>query len=299
MALDVIIVSHGDGAWLGACLRSLRARSGGAQLEIVIVENGGEVHDRGALGSDVEVIEVDNRGFGAANNVGLKATSGEFALLLNPDTEIASGTLAAAVAEIEARQDVGLLAVRQLDGDGQLFPSIRRFPRVRHLVANALGVERLPVLRDRLGERVLAPSAYDRLRDIDWTTGAVMLVRREAMSAVGGFDERYFLFSEETDLARRLRDAGWRAVHSPVLEVVHHAGKAGVHPRREAQMAYARMQYARAHSPRLQRAAYQAVLISSHALRSLLRRDPEGRRAARYSLAVLLGRRPQPYGSQG
>ena len=122
--------------------------------------------------------------------------------------------------------------------------------------AQALANERWPLLGKRLGERVLDPAPYARRDPFDWTTGAVLAVRREAFEAVGGFDEDFFLFSEETDLCKRVQDVGWQARLEPRVTFIHHAGKAGIDPAREAQMAYARLQYARKHFSRLRAAAY-------------------------------------------
>jgi GT2 family glycosyltransferase len=302
-ALDVLIVSHGDGHWLGPCLRSLESHRGDIDTRVVIVENGPHEPDYPAEVTEdpgVLVVRSPNRGFAAGNNLGLRHCGADLVLLLNPDTEIASGTLAAAAAEMDDDPEIGMLAVRQLNPDRTLYPSIRRFPGAVRSLANGFGVERARWLNRRLGERDLDLDRYDRRREIDWTTGAVMLVRREALRSAGDFDERYFLFSEETDLAKRIKDAGWRIVHSPALEVVHYAGKAGVAPKREAQLAYSRLQYARRHFSPAHRVAYRAVLALHHFLRiaALSVRGPTATSSAEASkacLRVLLAGGPPPY----
>lgn len=295
MNCDVVIVSYGDAEWLPPLLRSLEAHRGDCDIRVIVVENGS--HDAGyppgvAEAGQVRVLRSANRGFAAANNLGLSHSTAETVFFLNPDTELVRGTLAAALAELEAAPDIGMLAVRQLDPDGALFASIRRFPTAARLFANALGVERVPWLGAVAGERDLRMGRYGRRVDIDWTTGAAMLVRREALRSAGDFDERYFLFSEETDLARRLRAAGWRIVHSPSLEIVHHAGKAGADPRREAQMAYARLQYARRHFSPAHRALHRLVLLAHHGLRLAI---PARRAASLWCLQVAAGLSAPPY----
>ena len=142
--------------------------------------------------------------------------------------------------------------------------------------------------------------AYERTGTFDWTTGAVLAVRREAFEAVGGFDERFFLFSEETDLCKRIQDRGWGAHVEPGVTFVHHAGKAGVHPAREAQMAHARLQYARKHFGRVRAASYRAVLLTHHAMRLASLRLLGSTRtssapASARALRVLLGTEQAPY----
>ena len=170
------------------------------------------------------------------------------------------------------RPDVGLLAVRQVTSDGSLWPSLHRFPSLRRALAQALASEKWPGVGGRVGERVLDSDRYSRGGPFDWTTGAVLAVRREAFEAIGGFDERFFLFSEETDLCKRIQDVGWEAHLEPGVTFVHHAGKAGVDPPREAQMAYARLQYAKKHFSRPGVAAYHAILLLHHLLRFVVLR---------------------------
>jgi len=211
-----------------------------------------------------------------------------------------SGTLAEAVEILDSRPAIGLLAVKQLESDGAVYPSMRRYPTVTRTLVQALGSERWPVVGGRIGERILDLDAYERETPCDWTTGAVMFVRRAALESAGDFDERFFLFSEEADLALRIRQAGWDIVHTPQIAVVHYAGKAGVSPRREAQMAYARQQYAAKHFSRARRLAFTVALGVGHLLRivALAGREPtdsSSEAASRASLRVLARRDPPPF----
>ena len=123
-----------------------------------------------------------------------------------------------------------------------------------------------------------------------------MLARREALDAVGGFDERFFLYSEEVDLCLRMRRAGWQIVHVPTLTILHHGsdGRA-LDPRLAGQSAWAQLQYARKHLPPHSQAAFRAALLLRYGARSL-HPEPRRRRAARAATALLLGRRPPPFG---
>jgi N-acetylglucosaminyldiphosphoundecaprenol N-acetyl-beta-D-mannosaminyltransferase len=301
--LEVVIVSHRDGRWLERCVASLERGAGACTHRATIVENGGSPIPL-AESPHRRVLYVENDGFGAANNVGARGSSAEFLLFLNPDTELVDGTLEHLVQTMRGRPEVGLVAVRQVTSSGGLWPSLHRFPSVGRALAAALASEKWPLFGPRFGERVLDAAPYSRSGPFDWTTGAVLAVRREAFEAVGGFDERFFLFSEETDLCKCIQDAGWAAHVEPGVTFVHHAGKAGVHPPREAQMAYARLQYARKHFGRARAAAYHVILLMHHALRFALlshRGGTESPSAAASELAlrVLLGHAQPPYGSNG
>jgi GT2 family glycosyltransferase len=268
----VIIVSHNGKRWLDAALSTLYASAGDLDLDVVVVDNGGDgsaayVEERFP---QARTIVCANRGFGAANNEALATADARYVLFLNPDTEFLSGDLEGPVAALDRRPRIGLAGVRQVGAGGELAPSIRRFPSTRNMLAEALAVERIPALRRFLGERVLAPSAYERETACDWTSGSFMIARREALADTGGFDERFFLFSEETDLCRRLKDAGWDVAHLPLVTIRHFESERSATPRMEAQAAYARLQFARKHFARV--APYRLAMALRYALRA--RREP-------------------------
>jgi N-acetylglucosaminyl-diphospho-decaprenol L-rhamnosyltransferase len=297
--LEVVIVSHRDERWLEPCLNSLQSAAGACAYRATIVENGGSPISLPET-SDRRVLYTENRGFAAANNAGASGSAADLLLFLNPDTELTGGTLELLVTAMRNRPELGLLAVRQVTGDGRLWPSLHRFPSLRRALAQALASEKWPGLGKRLGERVLDMRRYSRDGPFDWTTGAALAVRRDAFDAVGGFDERFFLFSEETDLCKRIQDAGWKARLEPRITFVHHAGKAGVHPAREAQMAYARLQYAKKHFTRPGAGAYHAILVAHHLVRLVVLRFRGATRsssapASALALSVLVGRSQPPF----
>jgi GT2 family glycosyltransferase len=185
----VIIVSHNGKRWLDGCLGTLFAGAGDLALDVVVVDNGSD-------GSAAHVeewfprartIRCANRGFGAANNVGLATAKARYVLFLNPDTEFLSGSLEELVRALDQQPAVGLAGVRQLGGDDRLAPTMRRFPSTLNMLAEALAVERAPIARRFLGERVIAPERYEREQSCDWTSGSFMLVSREALD---GFQRR-------------------------------------------------------------------------------------------------------------
>jgi N-acetylglucosaminyl-diphospho-decaprenol L-rhamnosyltransferase len=263
-----IIVSHDGKRWLDAALGSLYASAGSLDLDVVVVDNGSDgsaahVEERFPR---ARTIVCANRGFGAANNAALATADARYVLFLNPDTEFLAGNLEGLVAALERRPRIGLAGVRQVGGGGEVAPSIRRFPSTLNMLAEALAIERVPLLRRFLGERVLAPAAYERETPCDWTSGSFMLARREALADSGGFDERFFLFSEETDLCWRLKDAGWDVAHLPLVTIRHFESERSATPRMEAQAAYARLQFARKHFTRV--SPYRLAMALRYGLRA-------------------------------
>ena len=195
--------------------------------------------------------------------------------------------------------EVGAAGVRQLSPDGTLHPTIRLFPTPLRVLGEALAGERLPF--GRLRQRVLDAGSYERETPCDWTSGSFVLVRREALESAGIWDERFFIYSEEVDLCKRIRDAGWQILHVPSLTIVHHVGK-GVrartaHVRTAQQNAFGLVQYAEKHFTPARRAAFLGALTAYYGLRALPRPggDGDARAAARRALSVLAGRHGSPY----
>jgi GT2 family glycosyltransferase len=300
--LAIIVVSANSGRWLRPCLASVFARAGDASLEVVVVD--AECTDDTAAATAefpaARLLPVENHGFAYGNNRAFLATTAPYVLFLNPDTEILDGSLGELVAQLERRPEVGLVGVRQVTPDGELWPTIRRFPSpLRHLL-ESLGSERLPWRGSWLGERELDPEAYERETPCDWTSGSFMLARREAVLAAGLMDERFFIYCEEPDLCLRITRAGWQIRHLPSMTILHHAGRSGYAAQFMAQEAYARRQYMKKHFPPLRRGVAIAAYGLGYALRGVLggrRRKlaAEQRRASRAALAVFLRSGPPPF----
>lgn len=302
--LAVIIVSTNEAQWLRACLTTLFERTGDIAIDVVVVDNESTDGTRALVEAEfpaARVVWSRNLGFSHANNRGVMTTNARYVLFLNPDTEIVEGTLAELVSALDERPGVGLAGVKQTTGDGELFPTIRRFPSAVRALGEALGSERFPWHASWLGERELALSLYEREIDCDWTSGSFMIARREALESGGLFDERFFIYSEETDLCYRIKQAGWEIRHLPLMMIIHHAGKAGVNPKMEAQNAYTRLQYARKHFSRGHRGLYTGGVLFRYALRAVISgRDKDAsaarRSASRRALRVLTGREQPPFG---
>ena len=301
--LSVIVVSTNEAHWLVKCLETVYAHAGDARLDVVVVDN--ESSDgTGRLVADhfpqARVVRCPNRGFPHANNRALMTAMARYVLFLNPDTEIVEGDFGELVSMLDHRPDVGLVGVKQLTGDGDLYPTIHRFPNAARAFGEALTTERWSRRPAWLGERYLDLDGYEEERECDWTTGAYMLSRREALLSAGFMDERFFLFSDEPDLCLRLRRAGWKIIHTPAMTIVHHIGKAGLKPRLVAQDVYARRVYAEKHFAPPHQALYITALATRHGLRAIAPggRDADRRRAAsREALRTLIGRSAPPFGA--
>ena len=277
------------------CLSSVYAKSGNLELDVVVVDSGSTDDTVDLVRRefpDVRVLTTENRGFASANNRGLEVVDAEWVLFLNPDTRILSGTLEELVSLLRARPTVGLAGVRQIDENGVMDPTMRRFPNAVRSLFASLGAERLP-FRAVMARRTCARPGALRSRDAcDWTVGSFMLARKAAIDDVGGMDERFFLYCEETDFCLRIRQAGWSVVHLPQMTIFHQSRSGSDALSR--QMAFARRQYMAKHfAPSTES---RARLRSASGTRSAPSRPDAGRRppptaSARSALATLSGSR--------
>jgi N-acetylglucosaminyl-diphospho-decaprenol L-rhamnosyltransferase len=300
--LAIITVSTNEAHWIRPCLRTVFAHLGDVSGDVVVVDN--DSHDGTADVVSTEfpgarVVWARNHGFGHANNRALMTCNARYVLLLNPDTEIVEGTFAELVRMMDARPTVGLVGVRQVNAEGRLDTTIRRFPTALRAFGDALSAERLPARPPWLGERELDPAAYEKEFACDWTSGSFMLVRREAIESAGCFDERYFMYSDETDLCRRIKTAGWDIRHLPQMTIIHHEGKAGITAHIESLGGVTRIMYARKYFSPGHRALYGCAVMLRYLVRSVYAGsgDPGRlrRAASRRVVATLLGREPVPY----
>ena len=236
--LAVVVVNYNAGDYLPRCLGSVFASSGDLSLDVVVVDNGSrDGSAASAVAAHPRARLIENRsnfGFAAAANIGIRATEAPYVLLLNPDAEIVSGTLASLVKVADDRPDAGAVGPLVRNPDRTIQPSARRVPRTFEALMHAfLG----PVAPGNTWTRAYTLADWDRTteREVEWISGSAMLLRRRALHDVGVFDERYFMYVEDVDLCTRLRRSRWTVLFSPELEVIHEIGvSARGQPRRMA-----------------------------------------------------------------
>lgn len=296
--LSVVIVTHNGRALALATLESALASVDDISVEWVLVDSGSGDGTPDAIEArwpDLRVTRLPNIGFAAANNAGFRAARGRYLLALNPDTVVRAGRLDALVRALDERPEIGAASVIQEEPHGRL-QSIRRDPSLSRALGEALLLRRLPGC-GTWQERELDQRVYATERAADWLVGAVLVLRREALDAVGGFDERFFMYCEEADLCRRVRAAGWEVRHLPVMRILHYGG--APNPSLAAQATFARMLYAGKHFGRVEALAYRGILALHHLVRLAglcLRRGQAERLAGeRRALQVVLGLAPPPF----
>ena len=241
MDISIIIVNWNTKELLQKCLHSIQKEVKDIAYEVIIVDNA-SVDDsvamvRNEFPSAILICNNENRGFGAANNQALRVARGKYALLLNSDTLPTKNAAGKLFAFIERRTDTAIVCGQLLNADGSKQNSIASFPSLLTLIVSQ------PLLEYLLPHKF--PSKrynYSMPIEVDSAIGACMLVRMTAIQEVGLFDECYFFFFEETDLAYVMRKKGWKVFYIPDAFIYHFQGQSIGHNER-SRMEFYRSRY--------------------------------------------------------
>ena len=229
MRLSAVIVSYRSRDDLLDCLQSLEADAAGLEAETLVIDNDSRDGTGAAVAGRFPAARViengENAGFARAVNQAIAATHGAYVLILNPDCIVRPGALRALIGQLAGQPRCAIAAPRLLNPDGSLEYSARSFPGAIAFLFNRYSLLTRLFPRNRWSRRYLM-SDWDHasVRDVDWVSGACMLVRREAIEQVGGLDEAYFMFNEDVDWCRRMGQSGWTVTYVPSAEVVHRVG---------------------------------------------------------------------------
>jgi N-acetylglucosaminyl-diphospho-decaprenol L-rhamnosyltransferase len=288
--VDVVVVAYRSGDTLRGCVEPLSAMP---HVNVVVVDNAcPDDSTRTVADLPLEIVRSPrNGGFSYGCNLGAARGTAPYLLFLNPDARLDEAALGVLLAVLREDAGTALVAPRILDDDGSLSWSLRRYPRLRSTYAQALFLHRVFPLAPWTDELIRDPAAYESAATPEWVSGACMLVRRSAFAAIGGWDERFFLYCEDTDICRRLWDAGHAVRFEPRAEVHHVGGASSGAGETQAIAARSRVLYARKHLPRaVARLEALGVALSeaTHVLSSMTR--PASRRGHAKALRAALGR---------
>lgn len=227
MNLTIVIVSWNVRSLLHRCLCSIPPTDG--TVEVIVIDNASSDGSAAMVQSEFPhvrlIVNPVNRGFTAANNQGLALASGRTLLLLNPDTEVVGDALATMVRYMDDHPLVGALGPQLRYPDGRLQSSRRRFPTLATGFVESTVVQQWLPDTPTLRRYYMADTCNDAIQPVDWVVGACLLIRRQVYEQLGGLDEGYFMYSEELDWCRRIKDAGWAIMYLPTATIVHHEGK--------------------------------------------------------------------------
>jgi GT2 family glycosyltransferase len=219
--VSAIVLNYRTGRDAWKCVQALLNQTIADRIEILIVDNHsdddsiGYLRNRSRGHANIRILEVArNSGYGQGNDLGIRHARGEYILIINPDNELEPTGLERLVAAMEKDPSIGILAPKLVHEDGSIRDSFRTFPTMADLF-----IKRTPFLRALFPARMKRYLQHDQnaslTRDVDWVAGACLLMHRSFYGELGGFDPRFFLFFEDTDLCRRCRQLGKKIIYFP------------------------------------------------------------------------------------
>ena len=226
--LSVIIVNYNSGPLLCEALESVLTSSGKMSLEVIVVDNKSRdrsiAEARERFGGRVRFMENErNCGFARGCNIGMAQARGEFLVLLNPDTRVEPEALEKMLSCMRRMPDAGIVGSKLLNADGSLQLSCRSFPTVMTGLYNrySLLTRFLPESK-HARQYLLSDTAHDHTREVDWMSGACLMIRRAMLQDIGLLDESFFMYCEDIDICYRAQAKGWKVVYFPEAVVRHH-----------------------------------------------------------------------------
>ncbi|NND76800.1 MAG: glycosyltransferase [Flavobacteriales bacterium] len=230
MKLSVIIVNYNVKHFLEQCLNSVRIAMKNIHGEVYVVDNAsvdGSMQMVKTKFPEVKRIEnLKNVGFSMANNQAMKVATGEYVLLLNPDTLVEEDTFKKVVSFMDEHPDAGGLGVKMIDGKGNFLPESKRgLPAPSVAFYKIFGLSSLFSRSKKFNQYHLGHLDNDKTHEIDILSGAFMLMRKEALDKVGLLDEAFFMYGEDIDLSYRLQLGGFKNYYFPETKIIHYKGE--------------------------------------------------------------------------
>jgi N-acetylglucosaminyl-diphospho-decaprenol L-rhamnosyltransferase len=231
--VSVILVNHQHGALAIQAIQSLYSLADNVPFELVVIDNKkGDIVLPWIYQSGLRIATVENdkpHGFAHNVNQGLKyATDAPYVMLMNPDIECRPGLLQTLVSYIDAHESVGAVGPLLLNPDGSVQPSVRAFSTVPAVLIRGLHLDGFLKNSSWMKRYLLTDLKRVDEAEVDWITGALMVLRRKTLEAIGPLDERYFLYSEDQDLCCRMWRGGWKVCHVPSASAIHAHRREGI-----------------------------------------------------------------------
>lgn len=226
MDISIIILNYKSKGFTMACLKSIyEADFGSLNREIIVVDNNSDDSIGEILSWQYpEVIFIQNRvnvGMGAGNNVGIKRSTGKYVVVMNPDTIAFKNTFQTLYEYMEKNDKVGMVGPKQLNPDKTVQDSCYRWHGALTPVYRRTPLGQFRFAQSDLNRFVMQDFDHNSIREVDWLLGSFLFIRKEALNEIGLFDEKFFMYFEDTDLCRRFWKDGWSIVYNPEAEIIH------------------------------------------------------------------------------
>lgn len=237
MKLSIVIPTYNAHEWIEQCLDSIRLHHPTCEYEIIAVDDL-STDDTVAIVRekfpDVRLFSNErNLGFGKTVNVGLRAATGEYILVLNNDTWMHAGALDAMIGHLDHHPDTGIVGPRVLNGNGAIQEQCRRrVPTPSAALLYFTGLARLFPKNPKIAGYLMTAADEHSMTEVDAVSGACLMVRRAVVDQIHGFDEEYYLYGEDMDFCWRAKLAGWKVCYDPAGTITHFGGQGGTGKKR-------------------------------------------------------------------
>ena len=230
MDVSVIIVSYNVSAFLEKCLLSVLRSVGDLDVEVIVVDNNSVDNSAEMVRDHFPEVQLiansDNKGFAKANNQGIEEASGDYILILNPDTVVTEDTLSTCVRFMREHEDAGAVGVKMVDGTGTFLPESKRgLPSPMSSLFKMTGVNSLFPKSNYFNSYYQGGLDPEETNQVPVLTGAFFFARGELLKKIGGFDEDYFMYGEDIDLSYRVLKEGYNNYYLPETSIIHYKGE--------------------------------------------------------------------------
>ena len=230
MKLSIVIVNYNVEHFLEQCLFSVRKAIANIEAEVFVVDNNSVDGSLKMLADKFPEVKViankDNVGFSRANNQAIRISTGEYVLLLNPDTVVEDDTFTKTIEFMDSHPDAGGLGVKMVDGKGRFLPESKRgLPTPATAFYKMFGLTKLFPHSKRFARYYLGHLDNDEINEVEILAGAFMLMRRETLDKCGLLDETFFMYGEDIDLSYRITLAGYKNYYYPKTRIIHYKGE--------------------------------------------------------------------------
>lgn len=229
--LSIIIISFNTKEIITNCIKSVIEHTKNITYEIIVVDNGsadGSLERISELRNKFPQITLidakSNLGFGKANNLGAKKAKGKYLLLLNSDTLVFDNAITESLQALRSIPGAGTFSCKLLNSDKSVQASGGHFPTLCNVFAWQFFIDDLPFIGKSISSFHPQIGSYDRNREMDWVTGAFMLIPKNVFDKVGGFDENIFMYTEEMELCYRLHKIGYKTIYHDSPAIIHLGG---------------------------------------------------------------------------
>ncbi|MBK4348507.1 WecB/TagA/CpsF family glycosyltransferase [Lacisediminihabitans changchengi] len=246
----VVVVTYNSADDLPGLLASLRREAATVTMRVIVADNGSTDGTRELIAAETDVIAAStggNVGYARGINAAMThAVGANTVLILNPDLSVEAGAIEAMLRRLD-RSGAGIVVPSIVDDAGEVYPSLRREPTISRTIGDSLLGSRASGRPEWASEIDFDAESYRHPHEVEWATGAALLIDSEVAAAVGEWDGRFFLYSEETDFFRRARDAGYSIWYEPAATVRHSQGGSGSSVALDSLLAVNKVRYARKH----------------------------------------------------